>query len=92
MIKSLVAFATFALLAAAVVALPGFAPQATAREPAALAKADRLHVEPFARDCSQQVWPDFATSCLHNAVSSAMVREARLVTVRHESNRSVGTP
>jgi hypothetical protein len=84
MIKSLIAPAICVLLGAAVVALPDFAPQATAREPAALAKGDRLHVEPVARNCSQQVWPNFDTSCLRNGGSGKMIREARLVTARRQ--------
>lgn len=80
MIKSLAALAIFGLLGAAVVALPGFAPQAAAREPTALAKGDRLHVEPVARNCSQQVWPNFDASCLHNSGPEVTIREARLVT------------
>jgi hypothetical protein len=42
MINSLTALAIFALLGAAVVALPGFAPQVEARESVGLAKGDRL--------------------------------------------------
>ena len=64
MIKSLTALAIFALLGASVVALPGFAPQVKASEAVALAKADRLDIRPAARNCSQQVWPNFDASCL----------------------------
>jgi hypothetical protein len=45
-----------------------------------LAKADRLQVRSAARNCSQQVWPDFDTSCLRKG--DVMIREARLVTAR----------
>ncbi len=82
MIKSLTALAIFALLGASVVALPGFAPQVKASEAVALAKADRLDIRPVARNCSQQVWPNFEASCLRNAESGATFREARLVTAR----------
>jgi hypothetical protein len=42
MIKSLAAFAVFAVLGASVIALPWFAPKVEASEVVALAKADRL--------------------------------------------------
>jgi hypothetical protein len=80
MIKSLTALAIFALLGASVIALPGFAPQVEASETVALAKADRLDVRPVARNCSQQVWPNFDASCLRSG--DVTVREARLVTAR----------
>ena len=82
MIKSFVALAIFGLLGAAVVALPGFAPQVEAREPGGLAKGDRLDIQPVARNCSQQVWPNFDSSCLRASESGVMIREARLVTAR----------
>jgi hypothetical protein len=80
MIKSLTALAIFALLGASVVALPGFAPQVEASEAVAFAKADRLDIRPAARNCSQQVWPNFDASCLRKG--EVTVREARLVTAR----------
>ncbi len=81
MIKSLTALAIFGLLGAAVVVLPGFAPQVEAGETVALAKADRLDIRPVVRNCSQQVWPSFDTSCLRNDQSGALIQEeARLVT------------
>jgi hypothetical protein len=82
MIKSLTALAIFALLGAAVVALPGFAPQVEASEAVALAKADRLDIRPVAPNCAQQVWPNFDASCLRNRESGVTFREARLVTAR----------
>jgi hypothetical protein len=80
MIKSLTALAIFAALGASVIALPGLAAQVEASETVALAKADRLDVRPVARNCSQQVWPNFDASCLRK--DDVMVREARLVTAR----------
>jgi hypothetical protein len=80
MIKSLTALAIFALLGASVVALPGFAPQVEASEAVALAKADRLDIRPVARNCSQQIWPNFDASCLRKG--EVTVREAHLVTAR----------
>jgi hypothetical protein len=82
MIKSLAALAIFALLGASVVALPGFAPRVEARETAALAKADRLEIRTVARNCAQQVWPNFDRSCLRHNEPGLVVREARLVTAR----------
>jgi hypothetical protein len=68
----------FGFLGAAVVALPGFAARVEARETVALAKADRLDV----RNCSQQLWPYFDTSCLRSSESGLAVLEVRLVTAR----------
>lgn len=82
MIKSLTALTIMLLLGVSVVALPGFAPQVKANEPAALVKADRLPVRALARDCSRQVWPNFETSCLRDGASAAPIREARLVLTR----------
>jgi hypothetical protein len=82
MIKSLAALAIFTFLGAAVIALPGFAPQVEARETVALAKAGRLAIHPVAGNCSSQTWPNIESSCLRNAGSDATVHEARLVTVR----------
>jgi hypothetical protein len=80
MIKSLTALAIFAVVGACVIAMPGFAPQVEAGETVALAKADRLELRSSVQNCSQQVWPNFYTSCLRKG--DAMVREARLVTAR----------
>ena len=87
MVRSLAAFAIFSLLGASVIALPGFAPKSEASEITALAKADKLEVRKLevrkaAPNCSAQIWPDFATSCLRNTGSAAKVLEARLVTSR----------
>lgn len=82
MVKSLTAFAIFSLLGAAVMALPGGAPRLEAREIPALAKADRLEIRKAAPDCTTQVWPDFAMSCLRRTGVAAKVVEARLVTAR----------
>jgi hypothetical protein len=78
MIKSLTALAIFGLLGAAAVALPGFAPRGEAGETVALAKADRLDV----RNCSQQLWPNFDTSCLRSSEPGLAVLDVRLVTAR----------
>ena len=75
MLKSLAAFAIFALLGTAVIALPGFAPKVHASETIALAKGDRQPV----RTCAEQVWPNIPASCLRSATQ---VHEARLVTMQ----------
>ena len=82
MVKSLLALAMFVLLGTSVIALPGFAPKVQTGEVAALAKGDRLEMRAAASNCSTQVWPDFAASCLRNAGSGAKIVEARLVTAR----------
>jgi hypothetical protein len=82
MIKSLAAFGIFALLGASVIALPGFVPKVEASEVLVLAKGDRLAIRSAAGDCSRQVWPDFAASCLQNSSSGQRIVEARLVTAR----------
>ena len=78
MTKSLSAMAIFALLGASVIVLPGFAPEVKATEVAVLAKSDRLELQ--TTDCSTQVWPNFAASCLRRPGSSSKVLQARLVT------------
>ena len=81
MIKSLASLAIFALLGASVIALPMFAPEVRANEAPALGKASRLAVRPVMAKCSDQIWPNFETSCLRQP-GSGEVREARLVTAR----------
>jgi hypothetical protein len=82
MIKSLAPLAVVALLGACVIALPIFTPEVKADEALALAKGDRLATHAVVRNCSDQVWPDFNTSCLRQGGSGHTVREARLVTAR----------
>jgi hypothetical protein len=82
MVKSLSSFAILTVLAASVVALPIFASKAQPAEPAAFAKADRLKLKAPASECSAEVWPKIATSCLHGAGPTAKIVEARLVTAR----------
>jgi hypothetical protein len=83
MVKSLSALAILALLGAAVIALPGFAPKVEAGEVAVLAKGDRLEVRATTvSNCSTQIWPDFDASCLRKLGSGAKIVEARLVTAR----------
>ena len=80
MIKALSAIAFAALIATALTILPGFAPTVEASVPQALAKGDRLDIQPVGRNCSEQAWPNFEASCLRVAGSRIMIRQARLVT------------
>jgi hypothetical protein len=82
MVRTHAALLMFALLGASVIALPGFAPKMEAGEVAVLAKGDRLEVRAAASNCSTQIWPDFAASCLRKPGSGAKILEARLVTAR----------
>jgi hypothetical protein len=81
MIKSLLSLTILMLLGGSVIALPGFAPKVQADEIAALAKGDRLGVRTVASNCSTEVWPDFAISCLRHVGTGAKLQEARLITV-----------
>lgn len=81
MIKALSAVAVAAFIAAALTVLPGFAPQVEASVPVAMTKGDRLDIRPIGKDCSQQAWPNFETSCLRQSGSKAVVMtQARVVT------------
>jgi len=82
MIKSLAAFAIFAVLGASVIAVPSVAPKVEASQAVTLAKEDRLAVRSIPKNCFKEVWPDFATACLRNGGSDAKIVEARLVTAR----------
>jgi hypothetical protein len=82
MVKSLSALLIFSLLGASVIALPGFAPKVEAREAGILAKGDRLEIRSAALNCSSQIWPNLASSCLRSAASDGKVVGARLVTAR----------
>jgi hypothetical protein len=82
MIQSITALAIFGLLGAAVVALPDFSPRLEASETIVSAKEDRPNIRPIARNCSQQVWPNFDASCLRSEDTGLMISEVRLVTAR----------
>jgi hypothetical protein len=82
MVKSLSGLALLALIAASLMALPGFAPKVEAGEASVVSEGDRIEVKAAAANCSMQVWPDFATSCLRKPGSDAKIVEARLVTAR----------
>ena len=78
MVKSLLALAMFGI---SVLALTGFPPKAPSGE-AVLTKGDRLKIGAAPSNCSPQIWPEFAASCLRNADSGGTIVEARLVTAR----------
>jgi hypothetical protein len=82
MIKSFSALAIMSLLGFAVLALPVFAPQVRASEPAVMMKADRRAVRSIPNDCARQVWPNFEAPCLRDGDTGGRVREARLTTAR----------
>lgn len=79
MIKALSAIAIAAFAAAAVTALPSFAPSVEASVPRALAKADRLPVRTLSPACAGQHWPNIAPACLRQADSRASVGPVRMV-------------
>lgn len=89
MITSASALAITGLLGATALALPSLAAQVKTGETGGLAKAatvlakgDRPDIRPIARNCSQQVWPNYDASCLRSDGSAARVREVRLITAR----------
>ncbi len=82
MFKYFLALAALALLEAAVVALPAFAPKVEAAEAAVLAKGDRLQVRTPAANCGSQVWPNLEATCLRTTGNGAKILEARPVTAR----------
>jgi hypothetical protein len=76
MMKFLPLFTMIALLSAAsIVGLPLFAPQVKANEPVAIQTPSRAS----APDCSQQIWPNYQTSCLRSVVGGTAIHDARLV-------------
>src|SRR5438270_12799017 len=79
MIRPITAWAIFALMATSLVAFSDFTPQVAASETTTLAKGSRLVTRPAAEICSHQVWPHFDASCLRQAGSTALVKQARLV-------------
>ena len=83
MIKALSAIAIAAFCAAALTVLPGFAPQveASVTSSIVLQKADRLDYRPLGKDCSQQAWPNFETSCLRNSGTRTAPVQVRIVPV-----------
>jgi len=81
MVKSLLAMAMFVLLGTSVLALPG-SYKAPSGEAVMLTKGDRQKTGASLTNCSTQIWPEFAASCLRGAASRGTILEARLVTTR----------
>lgn len=80
--KGLSAVAAAALGAAAVLALPGFSPDAEAITPPAGVKADRIDARPLLKDCSQQAWPYYEARCLRDhAGTGGAARPIRVIAV-----------
>jgi hypothetical protein len=65
MIKSILTVAA-ALIGAAIITLPGLAPQVQARAPAFGVKGDRVDARPTGTACSQHEWPYFEVTCLRD--------------------------
>jgi hypothetical protein len=82
MFESITATVVFALAAASIVALPGFAPQVPAGEVPVLASQETPPVGPATGACSSEVWPNFPTWCLQRPGSTSKIVEARLVSAR----------
>lgn len=87
--KILPAIAAMALGAAVVLALPGFSHEADASTPAKVVKGDRLDVRPLGKDCTQQAWPYYETTCLRDRTQSTggQARPVRMVTTDRLSVR-----
>lgn len=79
MIKALSAMAIAAFAAAAVTALPSFAPSVEAGVPHGPAKADRLPMRALNPACAGQHWPNIDAACLRQADSRASVTPVRTV-------------
>jgi hypothetical protein len=82
MFESITATVIFALAAASIIALPGFAPEVPAGEAPVLASQETPAVGPAVGTCSSEVWPDFPTWCLQRPSSAAKIVEARHVSAR----------
>jgi hypothetical protein len=78
-LKVLSGLAAAALVAAAVISLPGFSPEVEARTPPASVKGDRLDIRPVGQDCSQQTWPYYEGNCLRDRNHSGQRRQVRLI-------------
>ena len=74
-------FATvlFAVIVAALIALPAPTPVPAKATSTVLAKADRLPLQPSDAYCSQQTWPHIAASCLRYTSDKQIVRGIRAI-------------
>ncbi len=81
MLKVLSGLAAAALVAAAVISLPGFSPEVEARTPPPAIKGDRLDVRPVGQECSLQAWPYYEANCLRDhSRADGHGRQVRLIT------------
>ncbi len=83
MAKAVAAMVSFAMVAASIIALQGFASEVAATEAGVLASQEIRLVQPGAVNCANEVWPNLPTACLQQASSTRKTVEARLVTARH---------
>jgi hypothetical protein len=77
MFKILAGISGAALLAGAVVVIPGMTPKVEAHM--LPAKGDRLDLKTYGAACSERGWPYYETSCLRDAGS--LTRQARPVRI-----------
>jgi len=84
--KVIPAVAAAALGAAAVLALPGFSPEADASTPPKVVKSDRLDIRPIGRDCTPQAWPYYEASCLRDR-SRGAAKPVRLISTDRIATR-----
>jgi hypothetical protein len=79
--KIIPAVAAVAIGAGAVMALPGFSPEADASTPPKLVKSDRLDLRPLGADCSPQAWPYYEANCLRDPRQvSRQAKPVRMIT------------
>ena len=77
--KLLPGIAAMAIGAGAVLAFPGFSPEADASTPPKVVKSNRLDLRPIGKDCTQQAWPYYEANCLSDRTQA--MRQARTVRV-----------
>ena len=79
--KIIPAVAAAAIGASAVMALPGFSPEADASTPPKVVKSDRLDQRPVGAECSPQAWPYYEANCLRDRRQvSRQAKPVRLIT------------
>jgi hypothetical protein len=79
MIKILAAVGGAALLAGAIVLLPGMSPIDPATSQLAYGKTDRLDIRSYGPGCSERGWPYYEATCLRTTDNSE-VKRVRVVT------------
>jgi len=77
--KLLPGIAAMAIGAGAVLAFPGFSPEADASTPPKVVKSNRLDLRPIGKECTQQAWPYYEASCLRDRTQA--MSQARTVRV-----------